>query len=207
MNIFLLGATGRVGKSIMKRAIADGHQVTALVRSPEEITELKTESVQILQGNVLNENDIMKGMKHADIVVSALGTDKNDTLSKSMPFIVKAMEHYKISRITTIGTAGILNSRTQPELYRFQSNESKRRITTAAEDHLAAYKILAASELRWTIVCPTYLPDEEEIGKYRVERNVLPEDGQKISVADTAAFSYQQLLDDTYVHTRVGIAY
>lgn len=207
MNIFLLGATGRVGKSIMKRAIADGHQVTALVRSPEKITELKTESVQILQGNVLNENDIMKGMKHADIVVSALGTDKNDTLSKSMPFIVKAMEHYKISRITTIGTAGILNSRTQPELYRFQSNESKRRITTAAEDHLAAYKILAASELRWTIVCPTYLPDEEEIGKYRVERNVLPEDGQKISVADTAAFSYQQLLDDTYVHTRVGIAY
>lgn len=207
MNIFLLGATGRVGKSIMKRAIADGHQVTALVRSPEKITELKTESVQILQGNVLNENDIVKGMKHADIVVSALGTDKNDTLSKSIPFIVKAMEHYKIFRITTIGTAGILNSRTQPELYRFQSNESKRRITTAAEDHLAAYKILAASELRWTIVCPTYLPDEEEIGKYRVERNVLPEDGQKISVADTAAFSYQQLLDDTYVHTRVGIAY
>lgn len=207
MNICLLGGTGRVGKHILKRAIADEHHVTALVRSSEKLTDVTSKYLTIIEGNVLNELDIVKSIKGADIVVSALGTDKNDTLSKSMPLIIKAMQQQQISRIITIGTAGILDSRTQPERYRFQSNESKRRITTAAEDHLKAYKQLAASDVSWTIVCPTYLPDEREIGKYRVEKNRLPEDGRKISVADTAAFSYQQLFDDSYIHTRVGIAY
>ncbi|GAA0608690.1 hypothetical protein GCM10009001_27550 [Virgibacillus siamensis] len=92
-------------------------------------------------------------------------------------------------------------------MYRFQTNESKRKSTAAAEDHLAAFQQLEKTDLTWTIACPTYLPDGEETGKYRTGKNVLPENGIKISVRDTAAFAYKEFTEQTCVHNRVGLAY
>lgn len=146
-------------------------------------------------------------MHKMDLVISALNTDSSTTLSESIPLIISVMEDKDIKRIITIGTADILQSRTTPDILRYQSNESKRKTTRAAEEHHKVYDILKASILDWTIVCPTYLPDGEKTGEYRVERNSLPECGSKISVQDTAEFAYSQIEDDTYIKSRVGIAY
>ena len=73
----------------------------------------------------MNENDIKKAIEGSDIVISALGTDQNGTLAKSMPQIIKKMEEEGVHKIITIGTAGILQARTNLNLYRFQSTESK----------------------------------------------------------------------------------
>lgn len=206
MHIYLLGATGRVGQEILKEALNDGHQVSALIRSPDDLN-IKSDLLTVYKGNVLNKADIMNSMKNSDIVMSALNTDKNDTLSKSMPLILKAMSHYDLSHIVTIGTAGILNSRIEPDLYRFESSESKRKTTTAAKDHLAAYEVLKASEMKWTIVCPTYLPNGVKKGDYRTEIDFLPVNSKEISVGDTASFAYSLLLNKTFINKRVGIAY
>ena len=108
------------------------------------------------------------------------------------------MAHYNLEKIITIVTAGILNSRVEPELYRFQSSESKRKTTTAAKDHLAAYLLLEESDLDWTVVCPTYLPDGGEKGGYRTEIDFLPQNSKEISVGDTASFAYSLLFDNTH---------
>lgn len=49
-----------------------------------------------------------------------------------MPLIIEAMENGGIKRIITIGTAGILQSRTTPNSLRYQSSESKQKSTRAA---------------------------------------------------------------------------
>lgn len=208
MNILLLGATGRVGNVLLEKALDDGHQVVALVRSPEKLT-IENPNLHIIEGNVLDETSLEAAMTKLpiDAVMSGLNTDKNDTLSRSTPGLIRLMEKHGIKRVITIGTAGILNSRVEPELYRFQSSESKRSMTTAAEDHLAAYQMLEKADLDWTVVCPTYLPDGEEIGEYRTGADVLPVDGKKISVPDTAAFAYKQLMSGEFIGKRVGIAY
>ncbi|WP_342573104.1 SDR family oxidoreductase [Paenibacillus sp. FSL R5-0749] len=206
MKILVLGATGRVGSHFVASALRSNHHVTALVRSPEKV-HISDDHFVLLQGNALAKEDIHHAIQGADLVVSALGTDGTTTLSQSTKLIVEAMAQEHIRRIITIGTAGILESRTDPGLFRFQSSESKRKSTRAAEEHLEMYNILKASELEWTIVCPTYLYDGESPGKYRVERNYLPDGGTSISVIDTAEFAYQQLISDEYVQSRVGIAY
>ncbi|GAA0599160.1 SDR family oxidoreductase [Virgibacillus siamensis] len=206
MNIYLLGATGRVGREILKKAIADRNHVTALVRAPEKL-QVTSDYLSVIQGNVLDEQAVRRSMSGTSVVISALSTDKNQTLSKSMPHIVQSMEEHELNRIVTIGTAGILNSRTRPGLYRFQTNESKRKSTVAAEDHLTAFQLLKNSDLTWTVVCPTYLPAGEETGEYRTADSVLPENGTKISVEDTAAFAYKELTENTLLHKRAGIAY
>lgn len=206
MNILILGATGRVGGHIVDYALHDGHHVTAFVRTPEKI-QINNENLTIIQGNVLKARDIVRALNGIDVVISALSTDGATTLSESMPHIIEAMENEGIQRIITIGTAGILQSRTTPNLLRYQSNESKRKLTRAAEEHHQVYDMLKQSSLEWTIVCPTYLPDGESIGEYRVERDLLPVDGVKIYVPDTAEFTYKQIESKNYIKSRVGIAY
>lgn len=206
MNILILGATGRVGSHILKFALNENHQVMVLVRDADKV-QVEGRHLKIIEGNALVKSDIQKAMEGMDIVISALGTDGNATLSKSMPFIMEGMQDIGIKRIITIGTGGILNSRTEPGKLRYQSNESKRKTTRAAEDHHKAYELLENSSLDWTIVCPTYLPDGEHTGEYRMEHDFLPEGGRMISVADTAEFAYSQVKDERYIKSRVGISY
>ena len=206
MNILILGGTGRVGREIVTLALHDKHHVTVLVRTPGKI-QLTDEQLTIIRGNVLNKEDIVRAMRGIDVVISALSTDGSTTLSENMPHIIEAMENEGIKRIISIGTAGILQSRTSPNLLRYQSSESKRKLTRAAEEHHKVYDLLKQSTLDWTIVCPTYLPDGERLGKYRVERDFLPEDGIKIHVSDTAEFTYKQITSNDYIKSRVGIAY
>jgi uncharacterized protein len=206
LNILLLGATGRVGRHIVTCALQDNHHVTVLVRTPEKF-QVNHENLTILQGNVLNKDDLFQAVNEMDVVISALNTGGTTTLSESMPLLIEAMEKEGMKRIITIGTAGILQSRISPNLLRYQSSESKRKSTRAAEEHQKVYDILNQSTLDWTIVCPTYLPDGEREGNYRVEANFLPEDGVKISVPDTAEFAYNQIKSNDYIKFRVGIAY
>ncbi|QRG67673.1 NAD(P)-dependent oxidoreductase [Brevibacillus choshinensis] len=207
MKLLLLGATGRVGSHILTHALQDGHHVTTLVRSPEKLAHKQDDNLRVLTGNVLHPADVLQAIKGADAVISTLGTDGSTTLSEGTPHIIHAMNHEGIKRIITVGTAGILQSRAEPELLRYQSSESKRKLTRAAEEHHKAFTLLEQSGLDWTIVCPTYLPDGEQVGSYRVEADFLPENGTEISVPDTAAFTYSLIASEQYMRSRVGIAY
>jgi len=206
MKIALFGATGRVGYRIARHIYDEGHEVKALVRDNEKAKDL-IPFAELVEGSAVHEEYVLEVMRGCDGVISALSTDKTTVLSESMPLIVKGMERYGIDRIVTIGTAGILNSRYEEGKYRFQSSESKRRKTFAAEEHVKAYQELARSSLDWTVVCPTYLPDGEEQGEIRWEKNMLPVDGKKISTADTARFAWDCFKDRSFVGNRVGICY
>ncbi|WP_341201637.1 SDR family oxidoreductase [Planomicrobium okeanokoites] len=204
MKLAIFGATGRVGSEILKRALEDGHQVTALQRSPKLD---KHPNLETVFGNVREGKDIERVITGADAVFSALGTDKTTTLTDALPFIIESMDRHGIKRIITIGTAGILNSRLEDEKLRYQGGDSNRKMTFAAEEHEKAFRLLEQSNLEWTIVCPTYLPDGEAKGGYRVEKDFLPEGGKQISTGDTGEFAYRQLKESTFVRSRVGIAY
>ncbi|WP_018765478.1 NAD(P)-dependent oxidoreductase [Bacillus sp. 105MF] len=206
MKICIFGATGRVGLQLMKLALQDSHDITVLVRDQNKLM-MRHNKLHIIEGDVLQGNDVKKALKGAELVLSALGTDGNGTLSNSIPSIIKHMGKEGVKRIITIGTAGILQARTNQKIYRFQSEESKRKTTTAAEDHLAAYVALKNSGLCWTIVCPTHLIDGEETGIYRTEKDMLPLDGSKITVGDTARFTWSLINEKVYENSRVGIAY
>lgn len=205
MKIAIFGATGRVGHEVLKNMLADGHEVTALARSPEKLEA--NDLLTVIQGDVRNEADVRETIVGSELVFSAIDTDKTTTLTESISHIIKVMKEEEINRVVTIGTAGILQSRTTPDKLRYQSPESKRRTTFAAEEHHKVYDDLAQSELDWTIVCPTYLPDGEAVGNYRTEHDYLPEDGKKITVGDTANFAYDVLIDHKHSGFRVGITY
>ncbi|KIL46848.1 NAD(P)-dependent oxidoreductase [Jeotgalibacillus campisalis] len=205
MKLALFGASGRVGRVIMENALQDGHDIQALVRDPEGIASHP--GMKKIKGDASNKKDVDEVIHGCDVVISALGTDKNDALTKSMIHILPAMRANSISKIITIGTAGILDSKREPGKFRFHSKESNRRLSTAAEDHCRAYLMLKQSSMNWTIVCPTYLPDGKRIGKFRTEINTLPDDPSSISMYDTGDFAYSLIQTNDYSKKRVGLTY
>lgn len=206
MNICLFGATGRVGTIILENALSQEHNVRVLVRDSRKLN-YSADGLLVKEGNVLNENDISNCLSGSEVVISALNTDGTTTLSDSMPLILKHMKEQGLQRIISIGTAGILQARSAPHLYRFQSTESKRKSTRDAEEHLAAYLLLKESGLDWTVVCPTYLPIGERKGNYRYEKDFLPDQPSSISIYDTADFAFNQLFTKQFIGSRVGLTY
>lgn len=205
MKIAMFGATGRVGGEVLKKALADGYEVITLARTPSKLD--KHELLTVVEGDIRNKSSVESIISGSDFVFSAIGTDKTTTLTEAIPHVIQAMKQEKLSRIVTIGTAGILQSRTTPDLLRYEARDSNRKLTFAAEEHHKVYELLDQSQLEWTIVCPTYLPDGPAEGDYRIEKDYLPIDGKKITVGDTVAFAYEELTDKNYVRSRVGIAY
>ena len=205
MRIALFGGTGRVGSRMMNEFLEEGHEVIALARNPEKMPSHA--NLTVIQGDALDEQAIAMTIQDAEAVVRALGTDKTTTLSEGVPHMIRVMKDEHIKRVVTIVTAGILQSRTEPGKLRYQAKDSKRKLTTAAEEHHKAFDALAASGLDWTIVCPTYLPDGETTGTYRIEDNWLPVDSEKISTGDTAQFAVRELTKEEHIGCRVGIAY
>lgn len=205
MKIALFGATGRVGSSVLNRALKEGHQIRALVRNPSSITA--DENLEIVVGDAKSKEAIEDTLKGCDAVFSALNTDKTTTLSESIVHIIEAMEQQNIKRIVTIGTAGILNSRVDINKLRYDSSEARQRSKVATKEHEKLYRVLQKTMLKWTIICPTALLNKEELGIYKYQKDFLPENGREISVLDTAAFSYEALLENLFIQHRVGIAY
>ncbi len=204
MKILLLGATGRVGSFLVDLLLEAKCEVIALVRDEQKIT-IKHEALTVLKGNTLNEKDLNLALENVDGVISALNTGGENILSKTMGLLIPLLEMKKIDRIVTIGTAGILQSRVDPTILRYKSSESKRKSTTAATDHEQAYNLLNESQLNWTIVCPTYLPDGPISKNIQAEKDYLPIDGNRITTGDTAFFAFKEFFECKFNKSRVGI--
>lgn len=200
-KLLLLGATGKTGQFIASYLEDRNVPFKRFVRLPEQMID------ESYLGDVRNQHDVFEAMVDASGVICALNTEGNGTLVSGITNLIAAMQHYRVKRIVTIGTAGILQSELQPELLRYQSSENRRLNHDAAKEHEQAYRALANTDLDWTIVCPTRLVQEELRGGYRVRKEILPSGSASISFADTAEFAVSEYFNGAYVRERVGISY
>ncbi|MCD8510984.1 MAG: NAD(P)H-binding protein [Bacillus sp. (in: Bacteria)] len=205
MKIVILGASGRVGAELVRLGLKGGDEITAFVRNKDSFAHVNHPNLTVFEGNALNPEAVYKSIQNQNMVISALSTDKNQVLSKSIPLIIEGMEAAGVNRIITIGTAGILNARSNPSIYRYQSGESRKKRTTATEDHAKVYESLKKTNLDWTIFCPTYMPAGPATNSIRYELDFLPEEGKQVTVDDVAMFTYQNKSNPAFLKRRVGL--
>ncbi|MGY4156594.1 putative NADH-flavin reductase [Bradyrhizobium sp. USDA 4461] len=108
-KILVLGATGGTGRRIVGRAQARGHEVTALVRSPDKARHL--EGARLVIGDARDEAVLRAALKDQDAVISALGTPASPfgevtLLSTATRALVKAMKAERVSRLVLITGIG-----------------------------------------------------------------------------------------------------
>ncbi|MCP5074391.1 MAG: SDR family oxidoreductase [Rhodobacteraceae bacterium] len=209
MKLTVFGATGGVGMLVVKQALAQGHDVTAFVRSPEKISDLY-ENIEIIQGDVLDPVAVRKALQGRDAAVCALGMplmNKDGLRAKGTKNIVDVMEGAGVKRLICLSAFGVGDSwRLLPLIYRLIIVPLFLRRVIA--DHTAQEAHIRASGLDWTIVRPGNFVKGGLTGDYR--HGVTDETRAfklKISREDVADFLVKQLTGSTYLRQSPGLSY
>lgn len=63
MRIFITGASGYIGSHLLKRLETEGHQIHALMRSPQKNAHLASKQTTLFKGDILSKKAIHKAMK------------------------------------------------------------------------------------------------------------------------------------------------
>ena len=201
MRIAVFGGTGRTGRLFVEQALAAGHEVTVLARTPSKL-EVKNESLRIAQGDALDPDRVKEVVSGADAIVSLLGPAKDappQSVSRSMANILRAAEECGVKRIVISAGAGVGDPQDKPGLFdKVIKTALMLTARDAYEDMKATVDAVQKSRLNWTVARAPMLTDDPAKGQPRV--GYLGQGvGARLSRADLAAFMLAQLTDKTYV--------
>lgn len=70
MKIIVFGATGGVGREVVKQAAENGHEVTAFLRTPAKL-EFEHANLKIIQGDAFNPSEVAAAIAGHDALYLA----------------------------------------------------------------------------------------------------------------------------------------
>lgn len=200
MKIALFGGTGGTGTHILAQAMAQGHEVILLARTPEKVPEVSG-VVTIVEGDAKDQTAVDKTVRGADVVISALGSpaQSSDMVEAAgTQNIIESMKTHNVSRLIVITSIGLGDSIKQVP-FAFKT-VMKTFLRKAIAEKTKQEALVMASELDWIIVRPGGLSDEPASGQYQAGMDKSLKAGrQPVSRADVAAFVLKQISDDTYL--------
>ncbi|MEL6308948.1 MAG: NAD(P)-binding oxidoreductase [Chloroflexota bacterium] len=164
MRIAVLGATGTTGRLFVQRALANGHELTALVRSEGKLAEHP--HLTTVKGNVLDLADVCRVVATQDAIFCALGTgadtSKATVRADGTQNLVTALQRIGGQpHLIVLSSLGVGESRIQMHwLVRWFVTWSLR---NPLADHRSQERIVRESRLPYTILRPTALTDNPNL--------------------------------------------
>lgn len=208
-TIALFGGSGQTGQAFLDKALEAGYSLRALARTPEKIPQ-ESERLTVLQGDVLEEQDVRHTINGTDVAVSLFGHVKGSPKwlqSDGTYNILQAMQAEGIRKIISLSGGGLPFERDEPKLAdKLIRSIMKIAVPKVLNDAVRHAEILRSSELDWVIVRGPRLTNEAERGDYRVGWvgvNASTSIGRK----DLADFILQQVEKNDYIHQMPFVSY
>jgi putative NADH-flavin reductase len=221
-SIVIVAATGGVGRHLLRLSTAAGHDVTALVRTPQR---LAGEPVRVVRAD-LNTPDpaaLRDALTGADVVLSALGARSGaeaGVASRGTSALVTAMQDTGVRRIVAVSAAsvGTIASPLRPHPPKHNPGDgpmmrhvfapiSKALFRPHYADLAIMEDILQASDLDWTVSRPPRLLDHRLRRTYRTAIDINVRGGMFIAREDVARHMLAMAWDPSTIHHRIGLAY
>jgi len=185
-NVIILGASGNIATHAIKMLLeTDSINLTLFVRKKSRLKLKDSAQCRIIEGDVLNYEQLKTAITGQDIVYANLAGD----LGAMAQNIVKAMNETGVKRIIFITSIEIYDMPLKPVLRPYR---------------LAA-DVLEASDLDYTVLRPAWYTNSNEI-QYEITHKGEPEKGSVVSEKSLAAF-ITELIEhpETYVRESLGI--
>ena len=112
MKLIIFGSTGNTGRQVITQALEQGHEVTAVARSPEKLDQ-KHEKLQVIKGNVLDFASVERAIQGQDVVLCTLGLppmDRSNLRANGTKNIIRAMEKTGVKRFICQSSYGVGDS-------------------------------------------------------------------------------------------------
>ncbi|MGB9201469.1 NAD(P)-dependent oxidoreductase, partial [Methanobacterium sp.] len=173
MKITIFGATGNIGKLLVKQAIDEGHEVVAYVRDPSKIANYKYQNLSIVKGQLNEYKKIEYAIDGADAVMSMLGPAMTGKLvgmpiSEGTQNIVNAMEKLGVKRLIAIATPSVSDPNDIPTIkIKLIKVFAKISMHHAYSEILNVGDIIQKSDLEWTIIRYLQPTNDNKKGKIR----------------------------------------
>ena len=221
MKLTIVAATGGIGRQLLEQAVAAGHDVTAVVRNPKNLSA----KVRIVTADlaVADPAALESAVGGADAVLSGLGprsASEAGVACRGTRAIVQAMKATRVRRIVVVSAApiGTVPSAGVPKPPKhdpgdgfFMRNLFSPMIKLALRKHYADLAlmedVLRDSGLDWTVVRPPRLTDKPLTGTYRMAIGQNLRRGLSISRADVAHLMLRTLEQPETIRHSIGAAY
>ena len=201
MDLVVLGATGATGRLVLDRALADGHRVTAVVRSAEH--DPFPDGVRTQRADVTDATSLGPVLSGADAVIGTLGAQRGPLIERSTAAVVQAAALGGPRRFVVLSGYSVLTERLTRPARLMAATAMK----AMSEDKAAGERLLRDSDLDWTIVYATRLTNGAATGGPRV----LPDDvriglAASVSRADVADVLLRAVGDRTLSRREIVVA-
>jgi uncharacterized protein YbjT (DUF2867 family) len=202
MKLLVTGATGGTGQAIVRLAIAQGHGVTALVRSVTKATALLP-GATFVEGDARDEPAILRALSGCEAVISALGTPMSPfrevtLLSEATAALISAMTLQRVTRLVCITGMGAGDSKGHGGVF-YDRIFQPLMLRKVYQDKDRQEAIVRASGLAWVIVRPAVLNDKPATGRVTATVDLTTVHGGSIPRADVAGFVLDQLTGEQWV--------
>jgi len=200
MKIAIIGASHGIGNQLLGLALAEGHEVTALLRKPNKL-KFSDANLHVIQGDILDPSSVTSAAVDQDAICVCIGIPPGrkpvTVFSEGIKNVLSSISNnteQKLIVVTGIGAGdskghgGFLYDRVINPLLLKEIYKDKNRQET----------IIKKSHASWMIVRPGFLTDGPKTGKYRVIENLAGIIAGKISRADVADFMLKQLQEPAY---------
>lgn len=200
-RIALMGATGQTGQKFLEIALNNGYEVQVLVRNKSKLKS-SNPNLTVIEGDVLNSNDVDKAIYNAHIVVSLFGHVKDSPewlQTNGTKNIIAAMQKNNVDRIISLSGGGLpFPAKDEPKFIdKMIRTIMKIVVPKVLNDAIAHADVLKNSDKKWVVVRGPRLTNDERIGSYKIGW-VGVNSGTKISRSDLADFILTQVEDETF---------
>jgi putative NADH-flavin reductase len=212
MKIAVFGAGGRIGSRIVKEALNRGHDVTAVVRHPENYAYIH-DHLKVAQGDLFRAQDVGTGAFDQDVVVSAYSPPEGipvSTIAEVAVPLIKGVKQANVKRLIIVGGAGSLEVEPGKQLVDmpFFPEEYK----STAQAHREALKLyMNEKDLGWTVISPAAeIEPGDRTGLYRTGGNQLLKDANGksfITMEDYAAAVLDEIEIPQHIKGQMTVAY
>lgn len=207
VRIAVLGATGMIGSAYLTRAVADGHDVSALVRDAAFLEPAPR--LTLVVGDARDPEAVQRVVARSEAVVSAVGPRANTPdavglLETTAGNVIAAMRTEGVSRVIFVAGAGVALPGERRSLGQRAISALVRRlarwVVASKERELALY---LESGLDWTAIRPPRVVEGPPSGRMRLAPD---RPGLRVTSGDVASAIAAAIADPTTVRKAPYVA-
>ncbi|HMG88410.1 MAG TPA: NAD(P)H-binding protein [Chryseolinea sp.] len=185
-KVVILGASGNIARHVTDILLKDNDvMLTLFVRSASNLNNRDTIKPHIIEGNVLNNNQLREAIKGHDIVYMNLAGDL-EAMAKN---VINAMKETGVKRVILISSIGIYDKPLKSVLLPYRKSAD----------------VIETSGLEYTILRPTWFTTIDEVD-YETTKKGEPEKGSVISMKSLATLISKIIESpEQYVGENLGV--